>query len=106
MIRMTVLYPNTPGAKFDLEYYTTVHMPLVEDRLKPLGLIRTEICKGVAGRPPDDVPPPYVTMGYLYFNSLEECQNGFAVHGKELIDHIRAYTDIEPQFQISEIVKE
>ena len=30
MIRVTVLYPNTEGSKFDLKYYIEKHMALVK----------------------------------------------------------------------------
>ena len=30
MIKVTVMYPNTPGARFDHLYYRDVHMPLVQ----------------------------------------------------------------------------
>ena len=33
MIKVSVMYPNTPGARFDHEYYRDKHMPLVKARL-------------------------------------------------------------------------
>ncbi len=35
MIKVTVLYPNGSGAKFDMNYYVQKHMPLVHDRCAP-----------------------------------------------------------------------
>ena len=32
MIRVTVLYPNKPDAKFDMAYYTSSHMPMVKQK--------------------------------------------------------------------------
>jgi hypothetical protein len=29
-ITITVLYPNTPGSRFDLDYFVNTHIPLVE----------------------------------------------------------------------------
>jgi hypothetical protein len=37
MIRVTVSYPNTAGARFDLDYYLTTHIPLVEAKLSGRG---------------------------------------------------------------------
>jgi uncharacterized protein (TIGR02118 family) len=31
MIKVSVLYPNTSGAKFDMTYYLESHMPMVRD---------------------------------------------------------------------------
>ena len=28
MIKVSVLYPNTEGSKFDLDYYVNSHMPM------------------------------------------------------------------------------
>ena len=33
MIKVSVMYPNTPGARFDHEYYRDKHMPLVKNRM-------------------------------------------------------------------------
>ena len=49
MTRITVLYANEPGKKFDHDYYKNKHMTLVAQRLKPFGLIRTEVDKGIGG---------------------------------------------------------
>ena len=103
MIRYSVFYPSTPRGRFDYQYYAETHMKLVEDRLRPLGLLRYEIDRGVSSANPDD-PAPYVAVSHLYFNSVEERQNAFAVHGEELIADMPRYTDIDYKVQISEIV--
>jgi uncharacterized protein (TIGR02118 family) len=28
MVKVCVLYPNTPGSRFDVEYYLNTHMPM------------------------------------------------------------------------------
>ena len=33
MIKVSVMYPNLPGARFDHEYYRDKHMPLVKARM-------------------------------------------------------------------------
>ena len=38
MISVAVLYPNQAGSKFDLDYFVHRHLPLVRDRLKPMGM--------------------------------------------------------------------
>ncbi len=103
MIRVTVLYPATEGKKFDDAYYKNKHMPLVTERLKPFGLIRTEVDRGIAGGAPAS-SAPYVAVGHVYFNSLDQFQKGMAKHGKEIMDDIPNYTNIPPQIQISEII--
>jgi hypothetical protein len=33
MIRVSVLYPNSQGASFDMEYYLKTHLPMVRKTL-------------------------------------------------------------------------
>ena len=104
MFRISVMYPSGKGKKFDLAYYNGKHMPLVESRLKAFRLVRWEVDKGLAGGAPGS-NPPFVCSGHLYFNSLDDFQKGMAAHGAELFADVPNYTDIEPQVQVSEIVK-
>lgn len=103
MIRVSVLYPNEAGKKFDAEYYRNTHMKLAGDRLKGFGLVRYEVDKGLAGGAPG-APAPFVGACHFYFNSVGEFQKGMGAHGKELMADIPNYTDIQPTIQISEIV--
>jgi hypothetical protein len=32
MIKVTVMYPNGSGAKFDMNYYVGKHLPMVRER--------------------------------------------------------------------------
>jgi uncharacterized protein (TIGR02118 family) len=57
MIRVSIMYPSGSGKTFDHDYYVNKHMPLVHKRLDSLGLIRTEVDKGVAGGAPGAPAP-------------------------------------------------
>jgi uncharacterized protein (TIGR02118 family) len=103
MIRVSVMYPNGEGKKFDHAYYANQHMSLVHKRLDSLGLVRTEVDKGVAGGAPG-APAPYAAIGHVYFNSIAEFQAAMKPHGKELFDDVPNFTNITPQVQISEII--
>jgi uncharacterized protein (TIGR02118 family) len=103
MVRISVLYPNEPGRKFDHDYYAHKHMPLVQKRLSPVGLLRYEVDKGLAGATPES-KPPFVGACHLYFKSVEEFRKAMGQHGAELMGDVPNYTDIQPQMQISEIV--
>jgi uncharacterized protein (TIGR02118 family) len=104
MIRVTVLYPDAPGKKFDLDYYAKKHMELVRQRLSDAGLVRIEVDKGVASVE-QGKSAPFLAIGFLYFNSLTEYQRAFAAHSEELMGDIPNYTNIEPYIQISEILE-
>jgi uncharacterized protein (TIGR02118 family) len=103
MVRISVLYPNEPGKKFDHDYYINKHMKLVRDRLGAFGVVRTEVDKGMAGGAPGSTAP-YVAIGHVYANALAEFQKGMGQHGQEIMADIPNYTNIQPQMQISEIV--
>lgn len=99
MIRVSILYPNEKGKKFDLDYYVNKHIPLAERLLSPAGMLRAEVDKAA------DVNAPFIAAGHLYFNSVDEFQNGFFAHAAEFATDMANYTDTVPQMQISEIVK-
>jgi uncharacterized protein (TIGR02118 family) len=103
MIRVSVLYPNEAGKKFDFDYYKNNHMKLVSDRLKGFGVVRTEIDQGLGGGAPG-AAAPYVCVGHVYVNSVEDFQKGMGAHGAEIMGDIPNYTNIQPTIQISDIV--
>ena len=51
MIKVSVMYANTPGARFDHAYYRDKHMPLVKARMGESCKYYT-VDKGMAGRRP------------------------------------------------------
>jgi uncharacterized protein (TIGR02118 family) len=95
MIRVSVLYPR-PG-KFDFDYYARKHMQLVHKLLDPYGLVKSEVDKGME-------TAPFVAMGHLIFKTIEEMQRGLQAHDSKLAADLVNFTDIQPQFQISEIL--
>jgi uncharacterized protein (TIGR02118 family) len=95
MIRVSVLYPK--GGNFDFDYYVSNHMALVHKLLDPFGLVKSEVDKGVG-----DVP--YLAAGHLVFKSAEEMQKGLQAHDPALAADMVNYTNIKPEFQVSEII--
>jgi uncharacterized protein (TIGR02118 family) len=103
MIKVSVYYPNEEGKRFDIDYYANQHMTLVHQKLDAMGLVRSEVEKGVSDADPS-APPRFVAAGTLYFDSVEHVHEAFKTHGREIMGDIPNYTDIAPQFLISEIV--
>ncbi len=89
------MYPA--GGKFDYEYYVNKHMQLVHTLLDPYGLVRTEVNKGVGDS-------PFMAIGHLVFNSIEDMQKGLQAHDPKLAADLVNFSDVKPQFQISEII--
>lgn len=100
MIKVSVLYPNSPGARFDMAYYTSRHMPMVQKKVTTCKSIAAE--KGVAGGTPGS-QPTYIAIGHLLFDSVEAFQSGFGPHAEEILADIPNYTNTQPVIQVSEI---
>lgn len=103
MIKVTILYPNSDGKKFDMDYYANKHMPMVASLLGD-SLKLFEIDKGIAGRTPTD-PIPYLAIGYLYFDRLSAYQNSFRLNAEKIRGDTPNYTDIQPVIQVSEVLR-
>ena len=101
MIRVTVVYPNTEGSRFDINYYCKTHIPLVE-RLVGSALKGVAVEQGVAGSAPGSLAP-YLAIGQLQFDSAEAFQASFGPHAQEIMRDIPNYTNVQPVIQISEV---
>lgn len=102
MIKVSVMYPNSPGARFDHAYYRDKHLPMVK-RLMGEACRYYTVDKGVAGGAPG-TPAVYVATCHLLCDSLDAFQAGFGPHTEEIMADIPNYTDLTPVIQISEVV--
>jgi uncharacterized protein (TIGR02118 family) len=102
MIKVSVLYENKEGGKFDHDYYRDSHIPMIQNKLGS-ALQGSGIEKGLAGGVPK-AKAPFVCIGHLTFNSVEDFQQAFGSHAEEIMADVPNYTDIEPTIQISEMV--
>lgn len=104
MIKVSVMYPYTPRARFDHDYYRSKHLPLIKRRMGA-ALKYYTIDKGLSGATPD-APATYVGMCHLLCDSLETYHAGFDPYSEELFGDLRNFTDQTPVVQISEVVVE
>ena len=95
MIRVSVMYAK--GGKFDFGYYADKHMALVHKLLDSYGLIKSEVDKGIGDS-------PFVAIGHLVFESAEKMQKGLEAHDPTLAADLVNFSDIKPEFQVSEII--
>lgn len=101
MIKVSVLYPNSEGSRFDMEYYCTRHMTMIQEKLGAA-------CKGIAveeglGGAEPGAPAPFVAMGHMLFDSIEDFQAAFGPHAATFMADIPNYTNIQPVVQISSV---
>ena len=102
MIKVTVLYPNIPDGHFDVDYYLSHHIPLVQERCGE-ALKRGEIERGITGGEPG-TEPPFRIAGHLVFESTEAMEGSLFRHLAEIMADIPNYTNIQPTVQISEVL--
>ena len=104
MIKVSVMYPNRPGVRFDHDYYRTKHLPLIKSRMGAALKYYTidRVLMDGEGKPLG----AYVAMCHLLCDSLDEYQSSFGPHAHEIDGDIRNFTDVTPIIQISEVVVE
>ena len=72
MIRLTILYPNIEGKKFDRGYYLNTHMPLSLE-LQGTAVKHVSVEFGLSGGAPGS-QPPYVAICNFMYNSFDDFQ--------------------------------
>lgn len=102
MIKVSVMYPYAPGARFDHDYYRDRHMPMLKALLGDACKSYT-VDKGISGGAPGS-PPTYIGMCHIFADSVEDFQAAFGPHAKQVMADIPNYTDLKPTMQISEVV--
>ncbi|MGA9295097.1 MAG: EthD family reductase [Ignavibacteriaceae bacterium] len=102
MTKVSVLYPNTEGKNFDMDYYRDKHTPLLNSLLGD-ALKGVSIEAGLSGAEPDS-PAPFAAIINMYFDSLESFGQAFNPNLDRLMRDLPNFTDIEPVVQISEVI--
>jgi len=102
MIKVSVVYPNAEGKKFDMDYYCNSHVPMVASLLGD-ALKGATVEKGLGGGAPGS-PAPYAGMGNMYFNTVEEFGNSFGPNAEKIMGDLPNFTNIEPVIQVSEVM--
>ncbi len=103
MIVFTVMYPNEPGKHFDMDYYCNTHIALVKERLGDI-LKGVSVERGLSGGAPGS-PAGYTTVCHLRFDSLDDIGNYVAPLSPLFDADVPNFTDIQPIFQINEVVE-
>ena len=101
MVKISVLYPNQAGSRFDADYYLKTHMPMAARLLGPaVKSINVEI--GVSGEEPGSQPPFAAICGFTC-ETVQDFVQAFMPVADQLQGDIPNYTNIEPIIQISDI---
>jgi uncharacterized protein (TIGR02118 family) len=101
LFKITIMYPNSEGAKFDMDYYQKTHMPLVAGFLGD-NLKYYEIEQGLSGRSSAD-RPTYLAIGAFYVQDTATYNASVARNREVILGDIKNYTNLQPLIQINEI---
>ncbi len=102
MISVVVLYPNKVGSKFDLDYYVHKHLPLVRDRLEPMGM-RSLTYSVERAMDPSAPLQVYRLSAELRFDDMDSAMRALQAHGPETQADIPNFTDVAPVILIGEV---
>ena len=83
---VSVMYPTKEGSRFDIGYYLSSHMPMVEEKWRSMGLKRWEVLRGRAA--PGGEAPPYQVIANLTFDTAKQFEDDIAMHGERIMQDI------------------
>ncbi|KAI3324125.1 hypothetical protein HD806DRAFT_60964 [Xylariaceae sp. AK1471] len=94
---VTVVYPT--GTKFNMDYYLTKHMPLVQELWRPHGLKSWKVANYTN---PD---APYSVQAWLEWESKEHSEKGIASQdGSTIFADVSKFSDQQPAVLSGELV--
>ncbi|HEU5347360.1 MAG TPA: EthD family reductase [Ktedonobacterales bacterium] len=103
MVKISIFYPNTPGARFDMDYYIQEHMPVSIEKLSASkGFRGVSVERGIEGEQPGS-PPTYIAMCHFLFDSAEDFIAAFLQHAEFLQGDMPNYTDMQAVIQFSAV---
>ena len=101
MVKVSILYPSKPDARFDVDYYLDTHMPLALGLLgSAVKAVSVEI--GLLGGTPGQAPP-FAAICAFTCETVQAFTDAFLPNADILQSDIPKYTDIAPVIQVSEI---
>jgi len=102
MVIVSVVYPASEGARFDVDYYLKTHIPMVRALAKDSGLREVKVLRGSGA--PGGAEPAYSIMALLSFDSAAAFEQVLEQHGAEVIGDVPNFTNIEPIIQINDVL--
>ena len=92
---LTILYPNSDGVRWDVEYYKTGHMPLIMRLYGEKAIKRFELRKGDAGMAPNS-KADFIGSVNIYINDQAAFDAAGKVHGPTLVKDVPNFSSVNP----------
>lgn len=90
-VSLNAIYPNSPGARFDMSYYRSTHIPMA------MKVLKADSVTLIEGVPMGNAPPAFVMIAHFQFASSEALQAGLANPAMaDVRADIAKFTDIRP----------
>ena len=104
MVKISILYPNNKGARFDMGYYIDTHMPLAIGLLSAHSGFKVVSVERALGGAMPGTDAAYVVMCHYLFDLTEDFIAAFMLNAAVLEGDMPNFTDIAPIIQISEVL--
>ena len=96
---LNVVYPNREGARFDMAYYRSSHIPLATKVMKATSVMLIE------GMPNGTTAAPYVMIAHFEFASAEALKAALANPSMaDVRADVAKFTDIQPTVMLGKTV--
>jgi uncharacterized protein (TIGR02118 family) len=102
MIVVSVMYPASAGATFDMDYYRETHIPMVRASWDTCGLREVKVLHG--GGAPGGGAPAYSVIALLTFDAAADFDQAVALHGKAILGDIPNFSSVQPLIQINDVL--
>jgi uncharacterized protein (TIGR02118 family) len=94
MLAIHILYPKTDDSTFDMDYYTSTHMPM-------LAAAFGDACKGWGAT--EVTAGEWEAIGWCHVESQEAFDSAMAAKGAEIMVDVPNYTNVQPQLVIGQV---
>lgn len=110
-IAAVVAYPSKhpetgDPLQFDMEYYLSTHMPMIERAWGPCGLKSWSINKFQDPCPATGQTPPYLVQTTCYFDSVGDFKAALENGSKETKPDVEKFSNVFPVIWVGEGVKQ
>ena len=96
MISVHIMYPKTDDSTFDMNYYTSTHMPMLAEALG-------DSCTGWGATVAKG--DQYEAIGWATVTSQEAFDACMAENGAKILGDVPNYTNVQPELVVGDIAK-
>jgi uncharacterized protein (TIGR02118 family) len=98
---LTILYPNSAGVRWDVDYYRTHHMPLIMRLYGLKAISRFELRRGESGIAGG--PPQYIGAVNIYIQDPQAFAQAGKLHNATLVKDVPNFSSVMPNAYPSQI---